>query len=61
MVSGGGLAGKPVSPNWVKSEMVITIAQDVKGCWFESSLTLNIIRTPLVGQNMLYCKIQTEM
>lgn len=25
---------------WVKSEMVITIAQDVKGCWFESSLTL---------------------
>ena len=27
---------------WVKSEMVITIAQDVKGCWFESSLTHNM-------------------
>ena len=56
MVSGGGLAGKPVSPNWVKSEMVITIAQDVKGCWFESSLTHKYYLSTLVS-----CIVQKQL
>lgn len=49
-------------PNWVKSEMVITIAQDVKGYWFESSLAHNNFKHNQYGVSILhYCNFHKSI